>query len=312
MNTTVTGSPEEAAAFIRKGAIVAFPTETVYGLGADIFNEDAIRRVFEAKNRPPDNPLIAHVSNIDQITRLADRIPASAGLFIEKFFPGPLTIVLPKRDEVPHIATAGLDTVGVRMPGEQLTREFLAACGIPIVAPSANVSGRPSPTTWQAVLEDLDGVIDCVLKGDPSRYGLESTVVDCTEAMPVVLRSGAVSIEDLRAAVPETVEYSGEATGPARSPGMRHRHYSPRAKVRIVERGAVAEVSGSSAFIGFGDPPEGARLARKVGSADEYARVVFDFFRECDRAGVGEILCEPVEERGIGSALMDRLRRAAE
>lgn len=314
MKTIVTDSTETAARFIRGGGTVAFPTETVYGLGANVFDELAVRKIFEAKQRPADNPLIAHVGEISQIERLASAVPNAARAFIEAFFPGPLTIVMPKSDAVPAIASAGLETIGVRMPGEHFTLEFLTACGTPVVAPSANVSGRPSPTTWEAVLEDLDGRIDCVLKGSPARVGLESTVVDCTESVPVVLRPGALSIEELRSVVPDTMPYDGTPNAEARSPGMRHRHYSPRARVEIVDRPSRPAEAGptTSAYIGFGPAPEGVSLAKIVDSSEEYARELFGFFRECDRQGIGLILCETVPEAGIGVALMDRLRRAAE
>jgi L-threonylcarbamoyladenylate synthase len=312
MKTLVTDSPETASEFIRSGGIVAFPTETVYGLGADIFNEQAITKVFEAKNRPADNPLIAHVSDSDQVLLLASTVPDPAKAFINAFFPGPLTLVLPKRGQVPDIATAGLDTVGVRMPGETITHEFLAACGTPLVAPSANVSGRPSPTTWQAVLEDLDGKIDCVLKGPPSRFGLESTVVDCTGDHPVLLRSGAVSIEQLRTVVPDTVSYDGGAEASVKSPGMKHRHYSPRAKVVLVAPGEQLPVSGNCGYIGTREPPAACKMERLCATPEEYAGALFDFFRRCDRMGLDKIFCETVDESGIGVALMDRLRRAAE
>jgi L-threonylcarbamoyladenylate synthase len=312
MKTFVTDSPKKAAAFIHDGGIVAFPTETVYGLGADIFNKQAIRKVFEAKDRPADNPLIAHVSNIEQVGLLAREMPDSAKAFIDAFFPGPLTIVLPKRDEVPGLATAGLDTVGVRMPGEKITHEFLMACGTPLVAPSANISGRPSPTTWQAVLEDLDGKIDCILKGEPSRFGLESTVVDCTGEIPVVLRPGAVSIEELRSVVPDTATYEGGAQGAVKSPGMKHRHYSPRARVVLVPPGEKFPDTENCGYIGINEPSIPCGLSRICTSVEEYAGALFDFFRECDRSGVHTVFCETVNEEGIGTALMDRLRRAAE
>lgn len=315
MKTILTRSPEEAAEFIRSGRLLAFPTETVYGLGADVFNEGAIAKIFEAKMRPADNPLIAHVASEAQIGELAPEITESARKFIEKFFPGPLTLVLKKAEAVPGIATAGLDSIGVRMPRNQITRDFLKACGTPVVAPSANLSGRPSPTTWQAVLEDLDGRIDCILQGDATEIGLESTVVDCTTDAPLLLRQGAVSLDDLRSVVPSTV-VAGDLTETPRSPGLRHRHYSPRARVMIVD--AAAEVSdfvypgGRFGYIGF-RKVDGRFSAIKIcSSIDDYARSLFEFFRECDRKGIDEVYCEAVDESGLGAALMDRLRRASE
>ena len=200
MQTTFTTSPAKAAEFIKGGGLVAFPTETVYGLGADIFDEIAIAKIFEAKNRPADNPLIAHIADLRQILKLSDSINRNAQKFIDAFFPGPLTIVLQKAERVPRLATAGLDTIGIRMPRFELAHQFLSACETPVAAPSANLSGRPSPTTWEAVAEDLDGRIDCIFQSEATEIGLESTVVDCTAATPLVLRSGSVSIEQLRSA----------------------------------------------------------------------------------------------------------------
>lgn len=312
METILTSSPDVAAAFIKRGGIVAFPTETVYGLGADIFNEAAIIKIFEAKQRPADNPLIAHVSSFDQIEELTVEISSIAHLFIGSFFPGPLTLVLPTSSKVPGIATAGLDSIGVRMPGFELARRLIEACGTPVVAPSANISGRPSPTTWQAVLEDLDGRIDCILQGDPTEIGLESTVVDCTGEVPMLLRQGAVSLAELQRVVPETIEYTQVEKDPPRSPGLKHRHYSPTATVLISDFKSEISNFKDSAFIGISKPEQTFDLLKECSSVEEYAHSVFEFFRECDRLGIRTIYCEGVPETGIGAALMDRLRRAAE
>jgi L-threonylcarbamoyladenylate synthase len=308
VKTLVTTSVTEAAGFVRGGGVCAFATETVYGLGADIYNEKAIARIFEAKGRPADNPLIAHVSAKGQIAELAAAITDDAVSLIDAFFPGPLTVVLKKKERIPSIATAGLDTIGIRMPRFDLARRFIEACGVPLAAPSANLSGRPSPTTWQAVLEDLDGRIDCILQGEPAEIGLESTVVDCTGDVPLVLRTGAVSLEELQGLVPGTILYEPPADEPARSPGVRHRHYSPQARVEIINAGTAP--SGRRAFIGMSPPDGGFEITRICGSIDEYARELYEFFRECDRQGIELIVCEPVPETGLGAALMDRIRRA--
>jgi L-threonylcarbamoyladenylate synthase len=315
VKTILTTSPIDAAEFVKNGGVVAFPTETVYGLGANVFDPEAIEKVFTAKNRPADNPLIAHVARRDQIDEIASEVGENARRFIEAFFPGPLTLVLSKSERVPLIATAGLDTIGVRMPRHELAHRFLEVCDVPIVAPSANLSGRPSPTTWQAVLEDLDGRIDCVLQGEATEIGLESTVVDCSGDVPVLLRQGAISIVDLRDIVAETVEFGSEATAVvAKSPGLKHKHYSPKARVVIVGFGNDGLQSflamTTMAYIGVSDTESFANK-RICGSVEEYARSLFEFFRECDRADVDTIFCEAVEETGIGAALMDRIRRAA-
>jgi L-threonylcarbamoyladenylate synthase len=312
METVLTNSPDEAAEFIRSGELVAFPTETVYGLGASLFNPKAIEKIFRAKQRPSDNPLIAHISSLSDASAVASSISDSARRLIHSFFPGALTIVLPKTDAVPLIATAGLSTVGIRMPRHELAQRFLHLCGQPVVAPSANRSGRPSPTTWEAVKEDLDGKIACILLGDDTEVGLESTVVDCSREPPVILRPGAVSLEQIRDIVPDVRIADSAALADTRSPGIRYKHYSPKAKVVLIERGP-GPVSGRAAFIGTDEPANrnAFRLVRVVADVDDYARQLFSFFRECDNAGIETIFCQAVDEDGLGRAVMDRIGRAA-
>jgi L-threonylcarbamoyladenylate synthase len=313
MRTVLTKSPAKAAEFIKRGGTVAFPTETVYGLGANVFDRAAIEKIFIAKRRPADNPLIAHVGDLAQINSLVAEITPAAQKFIEAFFPAPLTLVLPKAKKVPLAATAGLETVGVRMPRDELAREFLKRCGVPVVAPSANLSGKPSPTDWRAVYEDLNGRIDCILQGETTEIGLESAVVDCTGEIPLVLRAGAISLEDLRRVVPETELYRTKKDEPARSPGLKHKHYAPNAKVVLVQSSKFkAPSSESKAFIGLNQPEGDFALMKICRSVAEYAREIFAFFRECDRRGIETVFCETVEEKGIGLALMDRLKRATE
>lgn len=312
MKTVLTKSPAEAAEFIKRGGIAAFPTETVYGLGANVFDPLAIAKIFDAKQRPGDNPLIAHVSDVEQVKLLAAEVTDTASKFIAVFFPGPLTIVLKKLPKVPEIATAGLDTIGIRMPRFELAHQFLSACETPVAAPSANLSGRPSPTTWQAVVEDLDGRIDCILQGEATEIGLESTVVDCTSDVPLVLRSGSVSLEQLQAVIPATIIYNTPDKESPRSPGLRHKHYSPRAKIIIVEGAAEFGDVQTAAYIGLDRPAARFALDRICSTVEEYAHSIFEFFRECDRAGVHTIYCERVVEKEIGAALMDRILRAAE
>ena len=313
MQTVLTRDPIEAAEFIKRGGVVALPTETVYGLGANVFDAVAVGKIFEAKRRPADNPLIAHVADVEQIGLLATEVTEKAKRFIDSFFPGPLTIVLPKSAKVPMIATAGLDTIGVRMPRFALAQQFLTACGVPVVAPSANLSGRPSPTTWEAVFEDLDGRIDCILQGDSTEIGIESTVVDCTGDVPILLRYGAISLAQLQAVVPQTRAFNTSDIETERSPGLRHRHYSPRAMVVLVDyKSEISNHKGGAAYIGLKKPNKTFEIERVCGSVEEYAHSVFEFFRECDRQGIETIYCEVVDESEIGAALMDRLRRAAE
>lgn len=313
MKTKTTQSPTLAARYIANGEVVAFPTETVYGLGANIFNEDAIRKIFEAKGRPTDNPLIAHISDLSQLKSITSEVPPVAEQLIEAFFPGPLTLVLPKHKTVPAIATAELNTIGVRMPSHPIAQQLLRACGVPLVAPSANLSGRPSPTTWQAVRDDLSGRIACILKGDQTKVGLESTVVDCTGDHPRILRAGGITLEQLRAVVPETELSDSEDSNAPKSPGMKYRHYSPRAQVFISNFPQFTMPGGEAGYIGI-DPPARPDAFQKMllcKDITEYAHFLFQFFRECDDLGIKTIYCQAVSESGLGLALMDRIRRAA-
>jgi L-threonylcarbamoyladenylate synthase len=314
MQTILTSDPLFAAQFVRAGEIVAFPTETVYGLAANIFAQAAINKIFLAKGRPTDNPLIAHVSSITDIQQVAASISPAAEKFIAHFFPGPLTVVLPKQPTVPQIATAGLSTIGVRMPDHALAQAFIKACGVPLVAPSANLSGKPSPTTWQAVHADLAGKIAAILQGEQTIVGLESTVVDCTSEVPLLLRAGGITLEQLQAVVPDTKIAKINHDAPARSPGLKYRHYAPTAKVMLVRDSAELSEINNAAFIGLHQPmnAEQFRRLKICQSYEEYAHLLFSFFRECDAAGVEKIFCEAVAETGLGLALMDRLRRAAQ
>lgn len=314
MKTKITRSPSIAARYILHGDTVAFPTETVYGLGASIFDEAAIEKVFIAKGRPPDNPLIAHIADVSQFELLVEDVPPVAAKLIDAFFPGPLTLILPKRANISLLATAGLETIGVRMPHHAVARQFLRACGVPVVAPSANLSGRPSPTTWQAVGEDLRGRIGCILVDEPTRVGLESTVVDCTEDAPVILRAGAVTLEQLQEVVPKTLLAGPDHAARTRSPGTRHRHYSPQAKVVVAPFPQYTAPLGVSAYIGLEAPPQADSFKRLLICRDvaEYAHTLFQFFRDCDADGVETIFCQSVSFDGLGTALMDRIARAAQ
>ena len=231
---------------------------------------------------------------------------------IDRFFPGPLTLVLKKTDRVPLTATAGLDTIGVRMPRHPVAHRFLKACETPGVAPSANLSGRPSPTTWRAVFEDLNGRIDCILQGEATEIGLESTVVDCTGDRPVILRLGSVSLAEIRSVVPNAVLTDEQAHTAPKSPGLKHKHYSPAAVVKIVEDITVATPGEGTAFIGLSRNGSGFDKHFIARDAAAYAHHLFEFFRECDREGIRTIYCESVPEEGIGAALMDRIRRASQ
>ncbi|MEQ9104072.1 MAG: L-threonylcarbamoyladenylate synthase [Rhodothermales bacterium] len=327
--TRLLDSAEEAAALLRAGRLVAFPTETVYGLGASALDANAIAGIFRAKGRPADNPLIVHVASVDDVAPLVVDVPPPAARFMEAFWPGPLSIVLRRSEVLADGVAAGLDTVALRMPDHPAALAMLRAAGIPVAAPSANRSGRPSPTTWEAVMDDLDGRIDAVLKGGGARVGLESTVVDCTTAEPVVLRRGSIGLADLRSIEPATrLAASGELeTG--RSPGVRHPHYRPEGRVLLAR--ADAPLPPGAAWLGLHPPsPDTAEFLRRVEvvpTVEDYARRLFAYFRTCEKEGIRDIVCEDlreptsgptasntfptVPESAIHSALLDRLERAS-
>ncbi len=314
MQTVVTESVAVAAAWLNRGEVVAFPTETVYGLGADIFNDEAIRKIFAAKGRPSDNPLIVHIHSPEQINEVASKLPETADIFIRHFFPGPLTLILKKNKAVSPFVTAGLPTVGIRCPSHPVATKFLKRCSHPVAAPSANISGRPSSTDWKAVYDDLKGKIRCVLKGPQSAIGLESTIVDCSETPPRLLRSGAISLESLKNYVPETgVAVAAEKHKQPKSPGLKYPHYSPSARIKLCGQG-YPDCKGekNSAWIGLASPPEGVAKTAVCKDPEEYAFRLFSFFRECDQENIQIILCEMPPPEGIGQAIRDRLQRAAE
>ncbi len=292
---------------LRRGGLAAFPTETVYGLGAVATDAQAIAAVYEAKGRPSDNPLIVHAADVLSLNAITESTSLGEAL-LTAFAPGPLTLVLPVRPGVlPDAVTAGLPTVAVRIPAHETARALIRGAGGLLVAPSANRSGRPSPTTWQAVRDDLGGRIDAVLMGDPTAVGLESTVVDATGSTAVVLRPGAVTLAMLRTVDPRARDAAaGDDT--ARSPGTRHRHYAPRAAVRLIE---APDPSADAAYIGLEAPAPGYALVETCADVAEYARAVFDLFRRADALGLSRIDAQRVPDDGLGRALMDRLRRAA-
>jgi L-threonylcarbamoyladenylate synthase len=309
LETKVTDDVTLAAEVIRGGGIVAFPTETVYGLGADALDERAVRKIFEAKGRPADNPLIVHVCDTESISVLVSGMSESARRLMSAFFPGPLTLVLPRSGRVPDVTTAGLDTVAVRMPDHPVALALIRESGRFIAAPSANRSGRPSPTNWEDVFQDLNGRVDAILKGDRTRVGLESTVVDCTGPDPVILRPGSISLEDIQLVCP-TATVSGRSEQEHRSPGTRHRHYQPESRVVLVDEGDEITDGADAAYIGI-TGGEGARVRLLVLDVEAYAHHLFTFFRKCEREGVGTIYCQRVDRSGLGTALMDRLERAS-
>lgn len=309
---------DEAARLLRDGGVVAFPTETVYGLGARFDDPAAIRHVFAAKHRPADNPLIVHLSDVDQLPIVARHVPTSALELLHAFAPGPLTVVVPRGAAVDSLVTAGHDTVAVRIPAEPTARALIRAVGAPLVAPSANRSGRPSPTRWEDVWEDLAGRIDGVLRGRISELGLESTVVDCSVDPPIVLRLGALPLEELQRVQPAIRLAGAMDLAAGRSPGLRHRHYSPRAKVIPVEAFEALPATDASGMCLVLSPPAdphwSTRFAdvRVFSGADEYARGLYAAFREADARGLLRVYCVMPPADGVGRAIRDRLARASE
>jgi len=322
----------EAGRILREGGLVAFPTETVYGLGASALNPRAVAEIFKAKGRPDDNPLIVHISDKNQVPDLTDEITVQTGRLMEAFWPGPLTIVLHKKPVVPDVVTAGLHTVAVRIPDHPVALEIIKAAGVPVAAPSANSSGKPSPTTAEHVLRDLEGKIDMIVDGGACRVGLESTVIDMTSEPPVILRPGGISREDIEGVLGhvETDINQVSSTGTPRSPGVKYKHYAPKAKVivvtgddyakifaRIAE--LVSEYRSAAKRVGILASAEMARgycadEVFPVGSRTRLETVAQNLFyglRFLDGADVDVIIAEGYPETGIGSAIMNRLIKAA-
>ncbi len=334
------GTPEDSAIFeeagriLRAGGVVAFPTETVYGLGAAVYCEEAIEQVFRAKGRPNDNPLIAHVADMDGLDQLVSHIPDTARQLAEAYWPGPMTLVLPKLPLVPDAVTAGLDTVGVRIPSDPNARAMLRAAGIPVAAPSANRSGKPSPTRAQHVLQDMDGRIDMILDGGECACGLESTVIDCSGQGITILRPGYITaqmIQDVTGIVP-AIGYGRSVGAEApRAPGMKYRHYAPKGRLILAKSEgtqeeqcrAIVNAYDQNFALGhkcvilvteqdrslFGDREQ--ILIGDRGDLSTIAHSVFRAFRDCDSRGYDLIYMRGVPEEGVGAAIMNRVVKAS-
>ncbi|MGH8901164.1 MAG: L-threonylcarbamoyladenylate synthase [Egibacteraceae bacterium] len=303
----------QAAAVLCAGGLVAFPTETVYGLGANAWDAEAIRRVFEAKGRPADNPLIVHVADYGGLTGVAAAVPPLARRLAARFWPGPLTLVVDAAVDLPSVTTGGLATVGVRIPAHPAALALLEAAGVPVAGPSANRSGRPSPTTAAHVLDDLADQVDVVLDGGLCEVGVESTVVDARGRVPVVLREGAVTREQLGVG-----SASNGQADLAASPGTRHRHYAPRCGVEVAPTGLgparAAELASSGAYVGLiatGEAEPPVRQLVRFSDAAELGQLLYRALRAAEDAGIDIVVVEAVEPAGIGRAVMDRVRRAA-
>ena len=324
---------EEAGRIIRKGGLVAFPTETVYGLGGDALNPESSKKIYAAKGRPSDNPLIVHIADKQDLYRIVREVPEKAKKLMEAFWPGPLTMIFYKNELVPQATTGGLDTVAVRMPSDRIAAAFIRAAGGFVAAPSANVSGRPSTTTAAHVEEDLSGRIEMILDGGQAVIGLESTIVDMSVEPPVILRPGAVT-EEMMEAVIGPLEVDKAIIAPdsgvkPKAPGMKYRHYAPRADLAVVEGSTEAviaainqlaeeaEAEGKRVGIIATDEtkeryPKGLVLslgARK--HEEEIAQHLFEVLRDFDETDVDCIYSEAFDEASIGPAIMNRLLKAA-
>lgn len=302
-----------AADVIRTGGLVAFPTETVYGLGANALNAEAAARIFAAKRRPSFDPLIVHVADVKMLSKVAQEVPSQAEKLISQFWPGPLTLVLPKSADVPGIVTSGLPTVAVRMPSHPVALELIHCAGVPIAAPSANPFGYLSPTRAEHVERMLGDAVDLILDGGPTEFGVESTILLLAEK-PTMLRPGAVALEALEAVLGEVEIGVGESEKPL-VPGQLPQHYAPRTPIVIAKPEVLPPAARKRAgCLAFQDVPKGFKVVKVLSSAGdllEAAAHLFEALHQLDRLGLEIIYAEPVPEEGLGRAIMDRLRRAA-
>ena len=310
-----------AGEYIRQGKLVAFPTETVYGLGANAFDEQAVKSTYVAKGRPSDNPLIVHIWNKEQIYEIAKTVSPDAEKIIDQLLPASLTIVLPKKDVISDAITAGLQTVAIRMPKSHEARQFLKAAGVPVTAPSANVSGRPSPTNWQRVYDDMNGRIAAILCGEPCQVGIESTVLDLSGDEPLILRPGVVTAEEIEAVVHKKVEVLTDPKSKVNSPGVRYKHYAPKVDMALDVSGDVDKLcryydglaaSGRNPIL-LVEKPElfDGRNAVCIGRTDdEVARNLFENLRTLETK-YDYIIASYTSKSSFASSILNRLVRSA-
>ena len=309
----------EAGAILRSGGLVAFPTETVYGLGANALDATATKHRYEAKGRPSDNPMIVHVASIDMLNGVASGVTDAQKAIMSKLWPGPITFVLHKNPAVPDVTTGGLDTVAVRWPSRREAAEIIEAAGVPIAAPSANLSGKPSPTTFEDVAEDMDGRIDAIVKGERTAIGIESTVLDLTSEVPTILRPGFITKSQIEEAACCEVKYDpslfkkpGADDFHPKSPGMKYKHYAPKAAVRIVE-GSKSAVSAAIAELETEAVSNNMKTAvlDYMGNGDRAANNFFADLRQCDRDGVDIIYIAAYDWDEVGFSVMNRMVKSA-
>lgn len=321
---------KEFAAILRDGGTIIFPTETVYGLGANALDEKAVSKIYEAKGRPSDNPLILHIADKEEVYNLALEVNNNAQMVMEKFWPGPITIILKKKDIVPLKTSGGLHTVALRMPSHPIAMALIKEAGVPIAAPSANISGRPSPTDEESVLEEMKGRVDGIILGGDAKVGLESTILDLSTDIPMILRPGGVTLEDLKdvlgkVIVDPAILHKNENIK-AKAPGMKYTHYAPNAKVYIVvgeEEKVVKKINklvdeNSEKCIKTGvmciNKNSNKYKGEIIGLGEDLSEVAYNLFkvlREMDKRNVDIIYSEAFEDTGIGQAIMNRLNKAA-
>lgn len=314
-------APEEeviktAAECIKRGGLVVFPTETVYGLGADSFNDEALKKIYGAKGRPSDNPLISHIADISEVYLLAREVPENAKKLMEAFWGGPLTIILKKKENVSKVVTSKLDTVAIRMPSHSIANALIRLSGTPIAAPSANLSGSPSPTSFEYCKRDMDGRVDMIIDGGDCEIGLESTVVDLTGEVPVILRPGAITREDIAEVCGDCI-YGGDYAEAPKCPGMKYIHYSPKAEVFAIEdtkNFVLPEAGDGVGVITYNKYEKLFNAVRFFSAGDsdmEYAARLFYLLRKADDEGIKTIYATLPENKGMGVAIRNRLLKAA-
>lgn len=328
------GVIEEAGNAIRNGKLVAFPTETVYGLGANAEDGEAVKKIFEAKGRPQDNPLIVHISEFNDIDKIAEEVPDTAKKLAKKFWPGPMTLIMKKKPIISDITSAGLSSIGIRMPSDKEARALIKSSGVPIAAPSANISGRPSPTDIERCIEDLNGKVDYIIGGSHCKFGLESTVIDCTTNPICILRPGAITIEMLReidkeAYIDPAVNMKTNDKIRPKAPGMKYKHYAPKAPVKIIKGDLKKTIEKINEMVqNYIDDNKKVGIMATDETKSSYKQGVvislgsrkdmysigknlFETLRTFDDCEVDIILSEAFDEEGFGIAIMNRLNKSA-
>ena len=319
-----------AGKIIRDGGLVAFPTETVYGLGADAYNDQAVKNIYVAKGRPSDNPLIVHIADVEDVIKVAREIPENAKKLLEAYAPGPFTIILKKQPTISNTVTAGLDTVGIRIPSDEVARAFLKVAKVPVAAPSANLSGRPSPTNAQHVIDDMNGRVDAIICGNESSVGVESTIIDLTEQVPTILRPGGITLDDVISVcgcgrLDKHVLSSVSADEQPKCPGMKYKHYAPDAEVTVVEGGrdkVVEKIKELLLKCSKDGKKTGVLAQEDFGFCTDlfistgkdnvsFSGVLFKALREFDKQGIDEVFVQFSIQDSVGIAVKNRLYKSA-